>query len=135
MVRWEFNPRIIKRKKNPANSVWATVVYPCRPFHFIYQKLLGPHFSTSHNGIVNFFLLITREGVTSVDNSGKASLSNSPLFIFAQGSLRWRATGLSKVTSGGGAPGMRRMCILWMLGQGGCSLLGFYPFSLVWLLP
>lgn len=113
--------------------MWVTMLIPVDLFTTFIRNL-GPHFSPFHNGLMTFFLLITREWVTSVDNFRKASLFFLPLLIFEQGSLRWMATGLSKVTSGGGVSGMCRMCILKMLRRGSCPLLGFYPFPLVWLL-
>lgn len=139
VVRWGFNQRIIKRKKKYlANSVWATVFIPVdlvtsftRNF---WVHTFPLHFPPSHNGIVTFVIVNYKGAGYQYGQFQKSVSLLSPVLIFAQGSLRWITTGLSKVTSGGGALGMCRMCILLMLGRGGCSLLGFYPFSLVWLI-
>lgn len=56
-----------RRKKYLANSVWVTA-YPCRPFHFLYQKLF-------HNEFMTDFLFPNHKGKgCSVDSSRKTSL-------------------------------------------------------------
>lgn len=113
------------RKKYLANSVWVTA-YPCRPFHFLYQKLFHSEFMTD-------FLFPNHKGKgCSVDRSRKTSLWFLVNFCTLQFEVdsHWAEQDRQRGKCSWNVLNVHSWDAL-----SDCPLTGFYPFSLVWQLP